>query len=613
MLGSWWRFENPAMNTASDSEIKPSIPAALHFFLLSYAYLATLALVSWQINVLNLLWFGLWMLVLSTFMMLALWHQSTIRRHIFSSQFQQGTFLYRWSGRRVLSILLLATVAVIFSGLTLFQAAYFGWPEWALLSVSPIAFRISHLWILSKTESQFSKYIYALRWTSCASQALFLVLLTVLFLCISYINASPPQVFYLDRVFELQSQSNGVQSSFVKWFLDAGAFGQAAQETITSIPEQSYWKIIGTFFLAPLTVFSTLALTYSGMSLSLDEFRRTIGNSCETNEKPSKIGPVNSAVWTAIVVVLIGSYFQLLAYANQSLKAEDSPFAIRPMQPCEKIDGVAYQVNTLKTVESLIASVSPKLAASSLNGCQELTGLEANIASGVDDYLNWYFSLGADYARLAMILAGDVDIYLSAKFNEIALKKLHQDDVFMRLQAEHEGQLRELYQTNGAIQKLLSENRLMLVDRSCKVVGETSMQGMSSNLESAKTRLSTSAAAGLIGGVFASKLTAKVMAKSTFKLSGKVLLKAIAKKAGGKAGGALAGAAAGAGVGSLFPVVGTAIGAAIGAVTGLVVGVAIDIAALGIEEGLTRDAMKKDLLDSVAETLRPMRETFGCK
>lgn len=183
----------------------------------------------------------------------------------------------------------------------------------------------------------------------------------------------------------------------------------------------------------------------------------------------------------------------------------------------------------------------------------------------------------------------------------------------MRLQAEHEGQLRELYQTNGAIQKLLSENRLMLVDRSCKVVGETSMQGMSSNLESAKTRLSTSAAAGLIGGVFASKLTAKVMAKSTFKLSGKVLLKAIAKKAGGKAGGALAGAAAGAGVGSLFPVVGTAIGAAIGAVTGLVVGVAIDIAALGIEEGLTRDAMKKDLLDSVAETLRPMRETFGCK
>jgi hypothetical protein len=414
-------------------------------------------------------------------------------------------------------------------------------------------------------------------------------------------------------VFELQSQSNGVQSSIVKWVLDAGAFGQAAQETITSMPNESYWKVLATFFFAPLTVFSTLALTYSGMSLSLDEFRRTIGNSSEPNEKPAKIGPVNSAVWAAVVVVLIGSYFQLLAYANQSIKAEDSPLAIRPMQPCEKIDGVAYQVNTLKTVESLIAAVSPKLAASSLKSCQELAGLEANISAGVDDYLNWYFSLGADYARLANILTGDIDTYLSTKFNEIALKKMHQDDVFMRLQAEHKGQLDVLDQTNGAIQQLLGKNHLGLVDRSCKVVGETSMQGMSSHLDSAKARLSMSAAAGMIGGAFASKLTTTVMAKSTFKLGGKVLGKAIAKKAAGKTGGALAGAAAGAALGSFVPGIGTAIFAVVGAVTGVVVSISIDMVALGIEENLTRDAMRKDLIDSVTETLRPMRETFGCK
>ena len=601
------------MNTVPDSEAMPRTSAAMYYYLLSYVYIATLGIVSWQINTLNLLWFGIWILVLSTSMMFALWHQSTIRRLIFSRQFQQNTFLYRWSGRRVLSILLLATVAVVFSGLTLVQTAYFGWPEWALLAVSPIAFRLIHLWISSKTDTQFSKHIYALRWTSCASQAVFLVVLTVIFLGISCISASPLQVIYLDRVFELQTQSSGVQSSIVKWFLDASAFGQAAQETIASIPNQSYWKILGAFFFAPLTVFSTLALTYSGMSLSLDEFRRTIGNSYETDEKPAPIGPVNSAVWAAVMVVLVGSYFQLLAHANQSLKAEDSPFAIRPMQPCEKIDGVAYQVNTLKTVERLIAELSPKLAASNLKGCQELTGLDANIVLGVDEYLDWYFSLGADYSRLAMILAGDVDIYLSAKFNEIALKKLQQNDVFMRLQAEHESQLNDLYKTNSVIQKLLNENRLTLVDRSCKVVGETSMQGISSHLESAKTRLSTSAAAGMIGGIFASKLTTKVMAKSTFKLSGKVLLKAIAKKSAGKAGGTLAGAAAGAAIGSVFPGVGTAVGAAVGAVTGLVVGLAIDMAALAIEEGLTREAMRRDLIDSVTETLRPMRETFGCQ
>ena len=59
------------------------------------------------------------------------------------------------------------------------------------------------------------------------------------------------------------------------------------------------------------------------MNLSLDEFRRTIGNNSEKDERPAKIGPVNSAIWATVLVVLIGSYFQLLAYANQSVKAED--------------------------------------------------------------------------------------------------------------------------------------------------------------------------------------------------------------------------------------------------------------------------------------------------
>ena len=208
------------MNSASYSEIKPALAPALRFFLLCYAYLATLGLVSWQTRALNLLWFGIWVLLLSAFMMLALWHHSTIRRHIFSSQFQQDTFLYRWNSRRVLSTLLLAAVAVVSSALTLFQAAYFGWPEWALLSVSPVAFRAIHVWISFKTEAQFSKRIYALRWTFGATQVVFLFLLTFIFLCVSCISSSPPQVLYLDRVFELQSQSDGMHSSILKWFLD---------------------------------------------------------------------------------------------------------------------------------------------------------------------------------------------------------------------------------------------------------------------------------------------------------------------------------------------------------------------------------------------------------
>jgi phage-related tail protein len=170
-----------------------------------------------------------------------------------------------------------------------------------------------------------------------------------------------------------------------------------------------------------------------------------------------------------------------------------------------------------------------------------------------------------------------------------------------------------VHESSGAIQRLLIENRLNIVDRGCKVVSDTSTRQISLPLEQAKARLSTSAAAGLIGGVFASKLTAKVMTKSSVKISSKVLLMAVSKKAAGKAGGALAGAGVGAGIGALLGPIGAAVGAGLGAAVGVAVSVGIDIAALAIEEGLTRDSMRKDLIDAVTETLKPMRETFACK
>lgn len=601
------------MTDIDKEEKTPRSPRKWRFLLLSYGYLAVLSTGSWQTQSLNSLWFGILVLALSVPLMLALWHQSIVQRLIFLRQFRQDTFLYKWGSRRALSTLLQAAGAVLLAALTLLQAAYFGLFEWLLVVLSPLAFNVIHRWAQSKAGPQFSKEVYATRWVFWFTQLSFLLIMTVTFVSIALVTSSPDHIPYLDRVYQLQIQSDGANSSVVKWVLDAGAYGQAAQESIASVTGQSHWKALAAFFFAPLTVFASVALALSGVSLSRDELRRTIGDGVHSSNKPPSIGPANAAVWAAVAVVLIGSYFQLLAYANQVAKNEDSPLAIRPMEPCEKIDGITYHINTLKAVESVIALTTPKLNAVGLNACHQLTQLDTNIATGVDDYLNWYFSLGADYARLAMVLSGDVDLFLQSKVNELVMGKLQNDDAFKKLQAAYESQWMQLHEAGGAIQRVLNENRLDIVDRGCKVVSDTSTRQMSLHLDVAKARLTTSAAVGLIGGVFASKLTAKVMTKSSVKISSKVLLKAVAKKAAGKAGGALAGAGVGAGIGSVVPFFGTAVGAVVGAVVGAAVGVGIDIAALAVEEGLTRDSMRKDLIDSVTETLQPMRDTFACK
>ena len=582
-------------------------------FLLSYGYLAILGAFSWQTKYLNSLWFGISVLALSVPMMLALWHQSTVHRLIILGQFQHDTLFYKWGKRRALSILLQAGGSVLLAAQMLLQTAYFGRFEWLLVVLSPLVLNTINFWAKSKSETQFSKEVYAARWVFWFTQLSFLAILTASFVCIAYATASPTQVPYLDHVYTLQAQWTGAQSSVVKWVLDAGAYGQAAQASISSFTGESYWKVVAAFLFAPLTVFASVALGLSGVSLSRDELLRTMGDGVHSSDKPPSIGPANAAVWAAVAVVLIGAYFQLLAYANQVAKNEDSPLAIRPMVPCEKIDGITYRLNTVKAVEGVIALAIPKMTAVGLGACRQLTHLDTKIAAGVDDYLNWYFSLGGDYSRLAMILSGDVDLLLQSKVNELMMGKLQHDDAFKKLQAAYENQSMQLHETSGTILKLLSENRLNIVDRGCKVVSDTSTQQMSLHLDAAKGRLSTSAAVGLIGGVFSSKLTAKVMTKASMKISSKVLLKVVAKKAAGKAGGVLAGAGVGAGLGSVVPLFGTAVGAVVGAAVGAAVGVAIDIAALAIEEGLTRDSMRKDLIDSVTQTLQPMRDTFACK
>ncbi|MBY0409081.1 MAG: hypothetical protein K2Q97_02895 [Burkholderiaceae bacterium] len=568
---------------------------------------------SWHTQSLNSFRFGAGVLLLSVPIMLALWHQSAVRRLIFLAQFQRDTMLYRWGNRRALSIVLRACSALLLAAIALLQTAYFGSLEWWMVAVSPVVFYVIHSWIRVKSTGQFSQPVYATRWTFWFSQAAFLAFMTGAFMGTVYFFVPASQMPYLDRVYELQMQWDGAQSSLVKWILDAGAFAQAAQESIATVAPSAYWQVLAGFVFAPLTVFGSLALAYCGFLLSRDALRQTLGGGTLSSDKPAAIGPANSAVWAAVAVVLIAAYFQLLGYAGHAIKNDASPMAIRPMQPCEKIDGIAYQINTLNTIQSLIAGAMPQLAAVDSGACQQLARLDTDIAKGVDDYLDWYFSLGADYARLAMMLSGDVDLFLQSKINELVVGKLQTDDTFKTLQAAHEHQWLALHQTGGAIQKILSENRLSLVDRSCKVVRESSLQQASLRIDDAKIRLSTSAAAGMIGGVFASKLVAKVMTKSSMKMSAKVLLKAVAKKTAGKAAGALAGAGVGVGIGSAVPLFGTAVGAAVGAVVGVAIGIGMDITALAIEEGLTRAAMRKDLIESVTETLQPMRDTFGCR
>ena len=575
-----------------------------------YAFLALLWAASLQVPRLNALWLGVFTLALSLPMMLALWHQVTVRRLMALHQFQPGRGLHRWGSRRALSILWRSALSILLSAAVLLQSVFFDRLEWLLLGLAPPLYLLARWLFDSVTAAQFTQPIYAHHWTSRATQWLVTLLLAAAWVVASSLLAEAQALPYAERIHQLQSAWAQAPSGTVKWALDAGAWGQASIESLGQEAGETGWRVLLALIIAPISVFSYVALSLSGLALPVSEIRRTLGEHLTADHSPPSVGAARSALWAAVASIVVLMLFQSLGALDHHLRTADSPLAIRPLPECERISGKVYALNTANALKALIDQAQGQLAGHQAAACTKLDEIEAVAAKGVDQYLDWYFSLGAEWSRFATLLTGDIDLLLQAKFSE---KVMSSPEIVQRLpavQAAYEAQWALLVGARSSALDLLDRNRLVLDERDCKVIKESSVTPWTAQWESSKARLVSGSGAGLIAGALAAKATAKAMGKTTMKSAGTVLTKAMTKKGIGKAGAAAVGATVGTVV---APGLGTVVGAVIGAGVGLAVGVGIDMVALAAEEKLTREDMRKDLLSAVSESLQSYRETFDCK
>jgi hypothetical protein len=574
-----------------------------------YAFLALLWVASAQVPRLNALWLGACTLVLALPMMLALWHQGTVRRLVALHQFQSGRGLHRWGSRRALGILWRAALAILLSAIVLLQSVFFGRLEWLLLGLAPPFYLAARRAIDAVTAAQFTHPIYGTYWSSRTAQWLVAFVLAFAWVAASILLAEAPALPYAERIHQLQSGWAQAPSGTVKWVLDAGAWGQASFEALGQQAGPTSWRMLLALVIAPVSVFSYLALSLSGLALPVTEIRRTLGERLTADPSPPPVGAARAALLAAVACIVGLVLFQSLGVLDHHLRTADSPLAIRLLPECERIDGKVYALNTANALKALIGQAQDQLAGHQATACAKLGEIEALAARGVEQYLDWYFSLGAEWTRFATLLTGDIDLLLQAKFSE---KVMSSPEIVQRLpavQAAYEAQWALLVGMRSGALDLLDRNRLVLDARGCKVIKESSATPWTAQWEGSKARLVSGAGTGLIAGALAAKATAKAMGRTTMKSAGTVLTKATARKGIGKAGAAAVGATVGTVV---APGLGTVVGAAIGAGVGLAVGVSIDMVALAAEEKLTREDMRKDLLSAVSESLQPYRETFDC-
>ena len=304
---------------------------------------------------------------------------------------------------------------------------------------------------------------------------------------------------------------------------------------------------------------------------------------------------ITSFIITLLAVFIYPSIFAAVTYiaaAKQEI-VEDTIKA--NTVAVEVINGVMYKAGTLNKIQ-LTADIAYGAAKDDM--INEVNKMYDEILLNTDKYLDWYYSLSAEYSRLFKLITGSIEEYMAEKLKENLMDNITTVVNFDAADAN-------IAKLQEDIDKILNENKITEKNALYSITTDINVENIYNLAEiepliDLKRRVIASTGGGLAAGAIVGTIAGKVAAKTGFKTAAK----AAAKAAAGKAASAAAGVAAGI-VSSVFtsPAGGAAIGTA--------AGVAIDKGLLKLEETVNRQDYKKEITSSIEENRKQMLETIN--
>jgi hypothetical protein len=265
---------------------------------------------------------------------------------------------------------------------------------------------------------------------------------------------------------------------------------------------------------------------------------------------------------------------------------------------------VAEAADYRRALDALSAAAEEELLA-------EADRIFAAYEANVDGYLDWYYSLSSEYARLAAMAAGEAEGFLA--FNLERVLSAGVDASGLDRVAARFREAARRYDLDALLDRYREDSpvapRVLL---NFTGLGFASIVSPPQFLPIVQRR-GVSAAVGLAGGVAAGiavkRLADRVARKLAFKLASRALAKATAGRAAGAAAGLAAGVGAGAAAGALagtavVPGPGTVAGGVLGVLGGVAAFFVTDWLLLELEEAVTRDEFRTAIMNSIADMRR---------
>ena len=360
--------------------------------------------------------------------------------------------------------------------------------------------------------------------------------------------------------------------------------------------------------------------------------------------------PIVAAV--AAPLILVGA-FVASDSALAQMKAADE------LTPAENLVREAFGITAYvldnkyydqQQVQALMEEMTVKSAALSEDARNDLIPLineafDVRVAN-VDSYLDWYYSLGADYERLGNLITGTIESFVADQLAESLEAGVDDSEFVSTLQsyvdqaaainAEYEEGLANselvgipewlLTSTEAITADFLSgpiEPTQRLLDAGERfgisatvggaggiAAGVATSKAVGGAAEKAATKSAEKAAASVAGdaaekaaGKQAAKTAEKAASKSigskiVEKATSKAFFKAIVSRIGSMIGSRGVGAAVGGAAGTL---VGPGVGTAVGIAAGAAIGVGVDYGLLMLDEAQNRESYKAEIIESIEE------------
>ncbi|WP_216366901.1 hypothetical protein [Halovulum dunhuangense] len=483
----------------------------------------------------------------------------------------------------------------------------FGPLDLALIAISPAVFLPVRRWIAGRADGHLEPLylpgyvLWSSAWITAAIMALAALALRLFFGEHEGNYASLAAAMEAGRAGAGLIGDSAIAGLVARWAGILNAVESFVMGSLGQFGSPGSVLALGIILARDFALFLALATLFAAFCLPLGEYRRILHRRTELDLPPPSA--VGIAFVSAIGTVAVIAYLQVFALVDQAIR--NSPWLSatteRAGRLVEQIDQAFYESGTIDQINAALgdAALDP----------QQMATLEQSLVSGfdamernIDGYLDWYYSLPAEYARTGHLLAGNLEEHLRSKLVE----HLEAGDPFDETDRAFRGARSELDAVIDArIRAILDENRVMPdPDGDAVVTRRTSLAELET-LAAESSVLSfgqRGAIAGATGAAVAAAVVAKAGTKGILKIAAKAAVKSATSKSVSTLGGAGMGAAAGAAAGSVVPVLGTAVGAAIGGVVGgLATAVAVDTGLLALEEAFARDDHRADLVAVLSE------------